>query len=137
MNQLEKALEIVATPIQVGAEKGISLMDLLKEAVRGIIKEAPNRGLVEAAPDVEGLGHLVRVLVAADKHSDQQCHVVGFLRIELMELESLMKKHPGDPASACRRLGFVLARALELMGQADAETYSVPKTFRLNPQPVS
>ena len=136
MNQLEKALEIVATPIQVGAEKGISLMDLLKEAVRGIIKEAPNRGLVEAAPDVEGLGHLVRVLVAADKHSDRH-NVVGFLRIELMELESLMKKHPGDPASACRRLGFVLARALELMGKADAETYSVPKTFRLNPQPVS
>lgn len=128
-SRTDEALNIVVAPIQMET-KGFPLEEFLKEAIRGIIRGAPPRGFSEAAPDVEGLAHLVRVLVAADTSTHEAYQAVGFLKLQLMELESLMKKHPGDPASACRRLGFVIAKALEVMGRADDETYPVPSIFR-------
>lgn len=130
-NKVEDALAIVATPIDTGRTTNASLMMLLEEAVRGIVEEAPRRGLCEAAPNVEGLANLVRVLVAAHKHGVGYS-VIGFLKCQIIRLEGLIKEHPGDPASACVRLGFVIARALELAGRADDESYPVPAIFRLS-----
>ncbi len=138
MNRTDEALNIVVAPIQIGINQCFALEVFLKEAIRGIIKAAPGRGFSEAAPDVEGLAHLVRVLIAADIHAHEAHNntSVGFLRLQLMELTDLMEKHPGDPASACRRLGFVIAKALEHMGRADDETYPVPSIFRTAPLPA-
>ncbi|HCR52195.1 TPA: hypothetical protein DIV48_00930 [Candidatus Kaiserbacteria bacterium] len=135
MNSTEKALLIVVTPIKTGKELRLHPIVLLEEAIRGIVEEAPRRGLAEAAPGIEGLAHLTRVLVAAAVHSTTE-NVAGFLRLQLMRIESLMQEHPGDPASACQHLGLVFARALELMGRADDETYPVPRIFRSEHQPA-
>ncbi|KKW45740.1 MAG: hypothetical protein UY97_C0016G0020 [Parcubacteria group bacterium GW2011_GWB1_57_6] len=143
MNSTEKALLIVVTPIKTGKELRLHPIVLLEEAIRGIVEEAPRRGSASSgekvsevsAPGIEGLAHLTRVLVAAAVHSTTE-NVAGFLRLQLMRIESLMQEHPGDPASACQHLRLVFARALELMGRADDETYPVPRIFRSEHQPA-
>ncbi len=124
------ALELVKNPLMPWSQ-GLPLMTILQEAVREIVRKAPEMGLNQATPHIDALAHLLRVLIVAYGNGEGEARVVGFLRIELMDLTSLMKDNPGDPASACRRLGSVFAQALEVMGRDKDETYPVPDVFRV------
>lgn len=131
MSSFTDALEVLERPMPHQL-KGLPLRSYVEEAIRGIIKEAPKKGIVDFAPDIEGLGHLVRVLINAESNYDEQ-NVVGFLRLQLMQVEEMMKQYPGDSAGALRRLGCIFARALVLLGRADEEVYRVPYQFRTKP----
>ncbi|MFZ3043991.1 MAG: hypothetical protein WA058_02710 [Minisyncoccia bacterium] len=129
VTQLVSALRVVDTPLPHARMGSFPLTTILEEAIRVIVEAAPHKGLSQPAPDAEPLAHLVRVLVAANHLCwPDGC---GFLRLQLMRLETLMKEYPGDQASACLRLGCIFARALEVLGRADDETYRVPDIFRV------
>ncbi len=125
-----EALVVVESPLQLGEYTDLPMEVLVEEAVRRIVKEAPERGMSDICPQIEGLAHLVRVFVAAEKHGNYR-RAVGFLRLQLDELESLIRQHPGDSAQACRYLGSVIARGLEVLGRDKDETYVVPDIFRM------
>ena len=128
ISKIQEALCTIGAPLPL--EGTFDPMTILEEAVRTILKEAPSRGMSETAPNVKGLAHLVRVLMAVHAHSVGGRRVVGFLRMQLIELKLLIQENSGNSASACRHLGWIIVRALEIMGRADDESFPIPDIFR-------
>lgn len=129
MDTVSYAMNVATSPLRLGNLYGLSLKEVLEEAVRDIVRQAPRCGVVELAPHIEGLGHLIRVFLNHELHG-RDSTAVGFFRIQLAELEELIREHPGDPASACRRLGMVFGAALIHLGRDNDETFVLPDMFR-------